>query len=223
MYVPIDAVVLIIPGRVDETSQRVERGISFHISPVSDGVVLEVHPPLGDYSWAVPLPVNCDVCGFLFADVMPEDVATRLVAASTAVADLLESAPEKATARPGPQRWSNLEYGAHLRDVLISIRERVILATLVDLPTGVALYRDERVAHGLYRDDIAGEVADELRVLTRLFVKTFDSLCAPDLLRPIIFSTLNPMEVSTLWCAAQAVHESEHHLSDVVENLASFA
>ncbi len=171
----------------------------------------------------MPLPVNCDACGFLFADVTRVDVTTRLVAATTSLADLLESSAEQANRRPDPRRWSNLEYCAHLRDVLISIRERLILATLVDLPTGVALYRDERVAHGFHRDDIVGEVADELRILTRLFIKTFDALSASDLLRPIVFSTLSPMEVSTLWCAAQAVHESEHHLSDVVENLASVA
>ena len=123
------------------------------------------------------------------------------------------------TRRPSPQRWSILEYAGHVRDVLISIRERIVLAVVTDRPTGVAMHRDERVDRGLYQCDTVADVSAELAVVTRLFTKTVSSLREDDARRALIYSSASPHEVTVAWAIAQAIHEVEHHLSDIRENL----
>lgn len=113
-----------------------------------------------------------------------------------------------------------MEYAGHVRDVLISIRERIVLAVVVERPTGVAMNREERIDRGLYRHDGVEDVAEELVVLTRLMVKTISSLREGDMRRALIYSSATPDEVTVAWAIAQAIHEVEHHLDDVRENLA---
>jgi hypothetical protein len=55
--------------------------------------------------------------------------------------------------------------------------------------------------------------------MSGLFVRTFEAL-PPDFgRRQLTYSPLTANKVTILWAAAQAVHECEHHLSDVRENL----
>jgi hypothetical protein len=171
------------------------------------------------YIVKVTAPTTCDVCGFVYAKVAPVDVAARLTAATTSLANIVTGSGDVVRTRPSEQRWSILEYACHVRDVLISIRERLILATIVDVPTGVALHRDERVARGFYRNDSVEDVAEEIRMLSRLLLTTYAVLTADDLQRRLIYSHVSPNEVTIMWAAAQAVHEAEHHLGDVEENL----
>lgn len=165
-------------------------------------------------------PSTCDVCGFRWADVTVEEIPRRLELAIGSFTEVITSAGLKVARRPSPTRWSILEYGGHMRDVLISIRERIITAAILDAPTGVAMNREERVSLGFYQHDTPADVAGELSTMTNLFVKTITSLSAPALLRHLIYSPASPYEVTILWAAAQAVHEAEHHLEDVKENVA---
>ena len=107
-----------------------------------------------------------------------------------------------------------------MRDVLLAIRDRIILASIVDEPTGTPIYRDQRVSIGLYRLDEPSVIANELAVVSELFVRTLRSLPPGYEQRPLIYSVITQEKVANLWAGAQAVHESEHHLSDVRENLA---
>lgn len=168
-------------------------------------------------------PTTCDVCGFVYAGVTPRDVAPRLTAATTSLANVVAASGDVVRIRPSEQRWSILEYACHLRDVLISIRERLILATIVDVPTGVALHREERVERGFYGNDSVDDVAEDIRMMSRLLLTTYAVLTAHDLQRRLIYSPVSPNEVTILWAAAQAVHEAEHHLGDVEENLTLLA
>lgn len=176
-----------------------------------------------NYIGNVSAPSTCDVCGFRWADVTVEEIPSRLDLAIRSFVEIITSAGPEVTRRPTPTRWSILEYGGHLRDVLISIRERIIAAAILDAPTGVAMNRDERVSLGLYHLDAPTDVARELSTMTNLFVKTFRSLSTPAILRHLTYSPASPYEVTILWAAAQAVHEAEHHLEDVKENVALLA
>jgi hypothetical protein len=172
----------------------------------------------GGYIVVVAPRTRCEICGFRWDDV-GGDVTGRLTAASDAFVEVLTGAAERASRRPSPDRWSILEYAGHVRDVLISIRERIVLAVVVERPTGVAMNREERIDRGLYRHDGVEDVAEELVVLTRLMVKTISSLREGDTRRALIYSSATPDEVSVAWAIAQAIHEVEHHLGDVRENL----
>ena len=142
-------------------------------------------------------PTTCDV--LVYAGVTPRDVAPRLTAATTSLANVVAASGDVVRIRPSEQRWSILEYACHLRDVLISIRERLILATIVDVPTGVALHRDERVGRGFYRNDSVDDVAEDIRMLSRLLLTTYAVLTAHDLQRRLIYSPVSPNEVTILW------------------------
>ena len=141
---------------------------------------------------------------------------------STAVEDLvavIARAGASVDRRPSDDRWSILEYGAHLRDVILSIRERIVLASILDVPVGTPIYRDERVNIGFYAQDAASDVVVELQVATYLFLKTVASLPEGFEDRHLIYSTLSPLEITISGAMLNALHECEHHLGDAHENL----
>lgn len=163
---------------------------------------------------------TCVVCGFARETVGPADVAPRVAAAVHEFIGLLGRDAALLAARPEPSRWSVLEYGAHLRDVLLSLRERTLTAAIEDDPTGVAIHRDERVALGVYRLDNPETVAADLRSASGLLVRATLALPASFLARPLRYSPATPLDVTIEWLGTQAVHESEHHLLDARDNLA---
>jgi hypothetical protein len=163
-------------------------------------------------------PESCGDCGFRWDAVGIDDVGPRVSTAIDGFMQVIGSGGPSCADRPAPGRWSVLEYSAHLRDVLISIRERVILASVLDNPTGTPMYREERIDLGFYALDTVGDVMTELEASGRLFVRTISALPAGSEDRPLVYSTITPIERTIRWAAAQAVHECEHHLGDVRTN-----
>jgi hypothetical protein len=163
---------------------------------------------------------TCEFCGFVWSDFDPATVSVRATEATSAFAALVLS-DARAAERTEPERWSTLEYGGHLRDVLLSVRDRVILAVVEDVPSPPPIYRDHRVALGLYRHDRADQVAHDLAVAARLFITTFDAVRVEHGERRLIYSQLTGGDVTINWVGSLAVHECEHHLADVRENAAS--
>jgi len=162
---------------------------------------------------------TCDVCGFDRDALTSLEIPDRLASATAEFIDVLNDAGSLVDIRPSSERWSILEYAAHLRDVFIATRERIITASILDVPTGTPIYRDERVSLGFYSNDAPEEVADELNVTSNLFIRTFRSLPHDFEKRELVFSPAMPVRVSLRWVGAQAVHECEHHLDDIRENL----
>lgn len=161
----------------------------------------------------------CDVCGFDFDSVGRDDVGPRVAAAAETIAALLVQEPENCLMRPSEERWSMIEYGAHVRDVLLTIRDRLVIGLVEHDPGFKPLYRDERINLGLYSQDTPAAVVAELGAATAMFVRLFDTI-EPELLsRPVQYGSPNPQPRTLLWMGLQAIHESEHHLTDIEENL----
>ena len=165
---------------------------------------------------------SCPVCGFSWAVLARSEVSERINRAVSSLVTVIKEAGPRVTVRPNPDRWSVLEYGGHVRDVLLSIRERVILASIVDIPTGSPIFRDERIDLGFYAEDTAAQVMNELEMAAQLFAKTVTTLPAHFDTRGLIYSSRTPVQVPISSTFSNAVHESEHHLSDAKENLAMF-
>ncbi len=166
------------------------------------------------------LPVeHCEDCGFAWETVSRDAIAGRVAAGIAAISALLAGDPARAGVRPSTQRWSATEYAAHVRDVLITLRDRFVVGIVEDVPSFTAMYRDERVALGLYRSDTVGAVTDELRAATAMFVRLFDAIDPAQLTRDVLYGVPVPTRRSLLWMGQQAVHEVEHHGSDIAENL----
>jgi hypothetical protein len=140
--------------------------------------------------------------------------------AVTSILSVIERAGASAGIRPRTDRWSILEYGGHLRDALLSARERVILTSILDHPVGTPIYRDERIDLGFYSEDTALDVTQELRVAEQLFSKTISTLPAGFETRRLVYSARTPIDMPITGVVANALHECEHHLADVNEDLA---
>lgn len=163
----------------------------------------------------------CDVCRFDFEAVGRDEVGPRVTTAVESIAALLTDEPKVCLVQPSEERWSMLEYGAHVRDVLLTIRDRLVIGLVEHDPEFKPLYRDERINLGLYSQDTPAAVVAELGAATAMFVRLFDTI-EPELSsRPVQYGSPNPQPRTLLWMGLQAIHESEHHLTDIEENLES--
>jgi hypothetical protein len=157
---------------------------------------------------------RCEQCGFVWAEVPDADITDRIARGAAELADRLLAAPAPGH-RPAPDRWSALEYGAHVRDVLLNLRDRVVVTLVEDDPDFKPLYRDKRVELGLYARDDARTVAAELGTAAALFARTWAALDGAQLDRPCRYAFPTLSTRSVRWMGQQVVHEVEHHLDDV--------
>jgi ketosteroid isomerase-like protein len=190
-----------------------------HRWEVRDGRAVRAHFTIDTEAMlaALAAPAEaCPGCGFEWIAVPAADVGTRVTQGSRALAARLRALdPDAATARPAPDVWSALEYGAHVRDVLMNIRDRMVVGLAEDTPSFKPLYRDLRVDAGLYRGERPDVVATELESVADLFARTIAALTDEQLARPVIYAYPADRERTILWMGRQVVHEVEHHLGDV--------
>jgi hypothetical protein len=159
------------------------------------------------------------VCGFVWDDVADADVTPRIRTGAEALARLLRNTPDVANTRPTADRWSMLEYGAHVRDVMLVLRDRFVVGVVADGPGFAPMYRDERVELGMYRGEDPTALATEIEVAAALLVRMLEALSPEQLDRTCQYGFPGPSTRTLRWMAAQAVHEIEHHLADVEQNL----
>jgi DinB superfamily len=160
----------------------------------------------------------CPVCRFEWAAVPPGVVTGRVTKATDSIISALSGSGDIAS-RPAPERWSALEYGAHVRDVLLLIRDRLVNTVVEETPTPPKLHRDERVDLGLYSTETQQSVCESLAVSADLFRRFFDTVAPDNAERTVVYSKDFGGVRTLAWTGAQAVHESEHHLSDIEENV----
>jgi len=163
---------------------------------------------------------TCEDCGFVWENVGRGEIGPRANAGARAIADeLLAADPAGAVVRPAPDRWSAVEYAAHVRDVLIIVRDRLVVGLVEDDPGFKPAYRDERLSLGLYRADTAAALAPEVVAAAAMFSRLFDAIDPARLSRPVRYGFPDPQPRTLLWMGQQVVHEVEHHRADIAENL----
>ena len=118
-------------------------------------------------------------------------------------------------ARIAPERWSAVEYGCHVRDVLGNLRDRIILALVEDDPIPHPMHGTPRVDLGLYARDVPEVTARDLVSAGDLFARTLDCLPEGAGRRTLFYGWPRAATRSIDWVAAQALHECRHHLDDV--------
>lgn len=161
------------------------------------------------------------MCGFVWETVDEAEIGPRILAGTAAIAETLRRHADVATRRPQPDRWSTLEYSAHVRDVLLHVRDRFVIGLVEDDPEFKPLYRDQRVDLGLYADDSVDVVADELATAAALFVRTLAAIGTEQLDRPCQYAFPTVRRRTLRWMGQQVVHEVEHHRSDVDANVST--
>ncbi len=132
---------------------------------------------------------------------------------------MLDGSDAVVRARPEPAVWSPLEYGCHLRDILLVQRERVLAARRTLRPSCEPMGRDERVEHDGYAQQDTADVARQLTMAAQLFANVLDRLGVDDWDRSVVYNYPRRTERSLRWVAVHTVHELRHHLLDIRRQL----
>lgn len=136
-----------------------------------------------------------------------------LVTRADALARTLEDVAGQEELRPG--RWSVVEYGGHVRDVLVVQRERVIQTRLTDTPRVAPMGRDERTTWGEYDGLDAADLCRQIRDAADWLARSFAGLEDAEWSRTLYYNYPSPAERSLGWLAARTVHELVHHELDI--------
>lgn len=161
---------------------------------------------------------QCDECGFLWDEVLASELVPRVDAVASRLRTVMKSNHPQLSVRPEPEVWSPVEYGAHIRDVMLNLRDRLVVGVAEDNPTPKPMYGAIRVAAGLYDYDTPERLADEIQLACDLLARTMTTFMT-DLERPIFYPWPRPATRTLRWVGAQAVHEAEHHFGDIERQL----
>jgi hypothetical protein len=163
---------------------------------------------------------DCSECGFVYDESEAPLAAAAIQEGAHSMAILIADAGDDARLRPNANTWSALEYGCHVRDVLLVQRERVLLVRrCVDPPTPPPMGRDERADKDGYATQAPDDVARQLPDAAHLLANVFDRLDEADWARTLIYNFPVPWERSLRWVAVHTVHEVRHHMKDVRRGL----
>jgi hypothetical protein len=162
---------------------------------------------------------RCEGCEFEY------DIDKALGAGRVIVRDaeelvaLLSTMPRDLGSRRELGMWSPLEYGCHVRDVLLVQRERVLAARSMDCPSFNPMFREERVAFDGYAEQNARDVVRQLNDAALLFSNVLSRLGPSEWDRTLIYNYPEPLVRPLRWVAIHTLHEVRHHLGDVRNQL----
>ena len=178
------------------------------MQPPSETV--QPQPDTKDWTWV--LGRRCDQCGLSASDIKSEEFAQRAFVAAEEWVQILRSSPAVA-ARPQPDVWSPLEYGAHVRDVYRLFDARLVQMLTEDNPTFGYWNQDETAINDRYSEQDPEVVADELEAAAQRFVARIQSITPEQYSRHGIRSDGAEFTVATF--LQYFLHDVIHHLWDV--------
>lgn len=164
---------------------------------------------------------RCEECGYAYDLAAATRAGHEIEVGVAELAELLATTSARTLAqRTAPQLWSPLEYACHVRDVLLTQRERVLLARRANVLSAVPMGRDERVAHEGYAEQDPIEVAEDLTVAARMLANVLRRLDTADWELRLIYNWPQRTERTLRWVAANTLHDVRHHLQDIHRQLA---
>jgi hypothetical protein len=175
---------------------------------------MTITPDDKDWTWVLSEP--CPECGVDVSAFPRERVAGlthELGPAWTAVR--LGGAVAE---RPSPGRWSALEYGCHVRDVLRIYHERLGLMITGDDPLYANWDQDAAAVEHRYAEQDPAVVAGELRQAAQVLGDAFAAVGGDQWSRPGRRSDGARFDVESF--GRYFIHDPLHHLWDVGRPLA---
>ena len=157
---------------------------------------------------------RCAGCGFEYELGNAPRAGLDILAGAAELAEILRGAGDRRS-RPAPDTWSPVEYGCHVRDVLLVQRERVLVALIMDCPSVDPMNRDERAKYDGYAEQAPDRVARQLDEAAYLFANVLAHFAPTDWDRTMMYNYPALFERSLRWVAVHTVHEVRHHLLDV--------
>jgi hypothetical protein len=163
---------------------------------------------------------HCEECGFDYDLAEALTAGPAIIDGVAELAALLSSGRADLRTRRLWDTWSPLEYGCHVRDVLLVQRERVLAARRVDRPMFDAMGRDERVEHDGYAEQDPVRVVRQLTEAAYLYANDLFRLAPEDWdRRSAMYNYPTRRERTLRWMAMHTLHEVRHHLLDVRRQL----
>jgi len=157
----------------------------------------------------------CAECDFTYDLDEASTAQYRLKELAAKVAGTLERTDVDLRRRPQPDTWSALEYGCHIRDVLLVQRERALAGRRTDGAECATMGREERVEHDGYDDQHPTDVARQLLDAAALLGNVLARLSDRDWDRTLIYNYPEVHTRSLRWLAVHTVHDVHHHLHDI--------
>ena len=169
-----------------------------------------IPPDTKDWTWVLDRP--CPQCGFEAANYPHAQVGAAIrsnAATWPAVLDRTDAAR-----RTRPDKWSVLEYGCHVRDVLRIFDDRLARMLTEDDPAFENWDQDATARRDGYELQDPGVVATQLGVAADVLAGCYDTITGPQWQRTGTRSDGARFTVATL--AVYGLHDPIHHLWDVM-------
>lgn len=168
----------------------------------------DIQPDTRD--WADVLETGCAECGF--AGDEATSAAPGYVAGSAEKWDEVLARPD-ADRRRQPDRWSDVEYAAHVRDILDLFRERTQLIVSQQAPTLPNFDGDAVALESDYQHQNPAEVAVALRAAALAYAAELAQVTDDEWERTGHRSDGREFTITSL--TRYGLHELRHHLQDV--------
>jgi len=164
-----------------------------------------------DWTWVLERP--CPECGFDSRSVEITAVGDLIRSIAASWATVLGGDDASVRIRPTPDRWSTLEYGAHVRDVFALYLERLSMMLDSDDPLFPNWDQDATAVASRYDLQDPVVVADELRAAAEALAAAFDAVEGERWQRPGRRSDGASFTVDSF--ARYFLHDPVHHVWDV--------
>jgi hypothetical protein len=142
---------------------------------------MSIVPDTKDWTWVLRRP--CPECGLDTQSFAREAIPGMIRGNAVAWQQAL-SGPEDVRGRPRPDKWSTLEYGCHVRDVLRLYDERLQMMLDQDDPLYPNWDQDETAVAQRYGEQDPAVVAAELGVAAEVVAARFETVAGPGWERP---------------------------------------
>lgn len=176
-----------------------------YLSTMNDAIV----PDTRDWTWV--LDERCPECGHHSGEIELAEVPDLMRGATSRLVAVLDR-PD-ASSRTRPDRWSDLEYVCHVRDVFLRFDQRIALMLAEDDPLFPNWDQDATAVEDDYASQDPTVVADELREAVDAYLATVAALDAEQLRRPGRRSDGASFTVESL--IRYMAHDPVHHVWDV--------
>jgi hypothetical protein len=164
-----------------------------------------------DKSWTWVLERPCDECGFDARSFERSRIGAMVRANVQEWVAVLER--PQAAERRRPDRWSDLEYACHVRDVFRVYDGRLARMLAEDGPRYENWDQDATALADDYGHQDPGQVTVELRAAGTALADRFDTVAGADWARPGHRSDGASFTIESF--ARYFVHDVIHHLTDV--------
>jgi hypothetical protein len=178
---------------------------------------MTIEPDTKDWTWVLQRP--CPECGLDAQSFAREETGAMVRANAESWHGLLAGAGADAGAagdprrRPSPAKWSALEYGCHVRDVLRLYDERLTLMLTQDDSLFANWDQDATAVQDRYGEQDPAVVAGDLTAAATVIAAHFGTVAGDQWQRTGRRSDGASFTVETF--ARYFVHDPVHHLYDV--------